>query len=109
MTSASLAGENSASLTAETESALRVHEAVRSMRLPPETASILMIAFNLVWREALIETGPCNVKDRHLICALAADAVIAFAKAGLQPEQIIRFARSNLRFMRSSREAAAAM
>jgi hypothetical protein len=52
---------------------------------------------------------PCNVNDRRRICALAADAVIAFAKAGLQPEQIIRFARSNLRFMRSSREAAAAM
>jgi hypothetical protein len=40
---------------------------------------------------------------------MAADAIIAFAEAGLQPEQIRRFARSNLRFMGSAREAAAAM
>ncbi len=106
MNSASL---TNASLSAEAASSLRVQEALRCMCLPPETASILMIAFNLVWREALIEMGPCNVNDRRRICELAADAVIAFAKAGLQPEQIIRFARSNLRFMRSSREAAAAM
>ena len=100
---------NSASLTGEVASALRVQEAARIMHLPPEMASLLTITFNLVWREALVEAGPCNVNDRQRICAMAADAVIAFAKAGLQPEQIIRFARSNLRFMRSSRQAAAAM
>ena len=109
MNSASLVNENNAPLTAEAASTVRVQEAFRSMRLPPETASLLMIAFNLVWREALIETGPCQLNDRRRICALAADAVIAFAKAGLQPEQIIRFARSNLRFICYSREAAAAM
>ena len=100
---------NSESLTGEVSSALRVQEAVRSMHLPPEMASLLIITFNLVWREALVEAGLCKVIDRQRICAMAADAVIAFAKAGLQPEQIIRFARSNLRFMATSREAAAAM
>ena len=100
---------NSASRAGEVASALRVQEAVRSMHLPPEMASLLMITFNLVWREALVEAGPCNVNDRQRICAMAADAVIAFAKAGLQPEQIIRFAHSNLRFMATSRQAAAAM
>ena len=100
---------NSASLTVEVASALRVQEAVRSMHLPPEMASLLMITFNLVWREALVEVGSSNVNDRQRICAMAADAVIAFAKAGLQPDQIIRFARANLRFMATSREAAAAM
>ena len=100
---------NSESLTGEVASALRVQEAVRSMHLPPEMASLLMITFNLVWREAFVEAGPCKVNDRQRICAMAADAVIAFAKAGLQPEQIIRFARSNLRFMATSRDAAAAM
>ena len=100
---------NSESLTLEVASALRVQETVRRMHLLPEKSSMLMITFNLVWREALIESGARNVEDRQQICAMAADAVIAFAKAGLQPEQIIRFARANLRFMATSREAAAAM
>ena len=99
----------SASLTGEVASALRVQEALRSLHLPPEMASTLMLTFNLVWREALLESGARNVDDRQRICAMAADAVITFAKAGLQPEQIRRFARSNLRFMSTSRQAAAAM
>lgn len=61
----------------------------------------------LVQREALAGSGVPNVDDRQRICSLAADAVIALAKAGLQPERIRRFARSNLRSMRSTREAAA--
>ena len=93
----------------EAESALRVQDAVNGMHLPPEIASLLMMTFNLVWREALVESDVDDVDDRRRICGMAADAVIAFAKAGLQPEQIRRFARSHLRFVGSSREAAAAM
>ena len=100
---------NSESLTGEVASALRVQEAACSLRLPPEMSSMLMITFNLVWREALVESGAKNLEDRQRMCSMAAEAVIAFAKAGLQPEQIRRFARSSLRFMATSREAAAVM
>ena len=86
---------------------LRVEEAVRGMKLSPEIASLLMMTFHLVWREALVESDAQNVDDRQRICGMAADAVIAFAKAGLQPEQIRRYALSNLRFMGSARDAAA--
>jgi hypothetical protein len=98
-----------ASLRDEVASALRVQEAVSNMHLRPEIASLLMMTFHLVCREAVAEYGALNADDRRRMCGLAADAVIAFAKAGLQPEQIRRFARSHLRFMSSGPEAAAAM
>ena len=49
--------ETSMTSVSPAESALRVQEATRSMHLPPEMASLLMITFNLVWREALVEAG----------------------------------------------------
>jgi hypothetical protein len=100
---------NNPSLGAEVAAVLRVQEAVRGMKLPPEIASLSMMTFHLVWREALVESDVDDVDDRRRICGMAADAVIAFAQAGLQPEQIRRFARSHLRFVGSSREAAAVM
>src|SRR5688572_28477822 len=99
----------SASLAGEVAAALRVQEAARSRGLPSEMSSTLMFTFHLVWREALVESGARNVDDRQRLCAMAADAVITLAKAGLEPEQIRSFARSNLRFMATSRQAAAIM
>jgi hypothetical protein len=98
-----------ASLAGEVESALRVLEAARSMHLPPEIASLLVMTFNVVWREALVSSAVDDVDDRRRLCEMAAAAVIAFARAGLQPEQIRRFGRSHLRFMGSAQEAAAVM
>jgi hypothetical protein len=96
-------------LTPETASFLRVQEALQPMDLPYETVTTLLAAFMVVWRDAADELGAVESEDRQRICALAADAVIAFAKAGLQPEQIRRFARSNLRFMSTRVDTAAAM
>jgi hypothetical protein len=98
-----------ATLTPETASFLRVQEALQPMGLPSETETTLLATFMVVWRDAADELGAVEPEDRQRICALAADAVIAFAKAGLQPEQIRHFARSNLRFMATRREAAASM
>ena len=100
---------NNGSLAGEVESALRVQDAVHGMHLPPEIASLLMMTFHLVWREALVNSAVDNVDDRRRVCETAAEAVIAFAQAGLQPEQIRRFALSHLQFVSSSREAAAVM
>lgn len=101
--------DSSFSLQVEVSSFLRVQEALVGHQFSPETASALLATFNLIWREAVAENGAHNVDDRRRICVMAADAVISFAKAGLQPEQIRRFARSNIRFMTTSREAAAVM
>ena len=83
-------------------------DAARSMHLPPESASTLMLTYYW-WLEPLLQSGVPNLDDRQRICAMAADSVIVFAKAGLHPERVRQLARSNLRFMGSSREAAAVM
>lgn len=98
-----------ASMTEEVAAIVRLQDAVRSMNLPPDISSSLLSTFHQVLRESLAEVGAHRVDDRERMCALAADAVIAFAKAGLHPEQIRRFARSNLRFMGSARKAAVHM
>jgi hypothetical protein len=69
----------------------------------------LLATFMVVWRDAVDELGVVEPEDCQRLCAMAADAVIAFAKAGINPEQIRRFARSNLRFMSTRGDAAAAM
>jgi hypothetical protein len=96
-------------LTPETVSFVRVQEALQTLGLPSETATTLLATFIVVWRDAVDELKVAKPEDCQRLCAMAADAVIAFAKAGLEPEQIRRFARSNLLFMATRREAAAAM
>jgi hypothetical protein len=96
-------------LTPETASFVRVQEALQTLGLPSETATTLLATFIVVWRDAVGELTVATPEDSQRLCAMAADAIIAFAKAGLGPEQIRRFARSNLRFMATRREAAAAM
>lgn len=99
----------SASGSREVAAALRVQDAVRSMNLPTEITSSMLSAFNHLLFEAVAELEDRSAYDHERTCVLAADAFIAFARAGLQPEQIRRFARSNLRFMGSRRKAAAVM
>jgi hypothetical protein len=79
------------------------------MKLSTEASSSLLSIFDHVLREAFEEIGAPSAWDRERTCVLAADAFIAFAKAGLHPEQIGQFTRSNLRFMGSVHEAAAVM
>jgi hypothetical protein len=87
------------SLQAEVLSVLRVQAAVRAPPFSVEMASALLAT----WREAH------NPDDRLRTCTRAADAVIAMAEAGLPPEQIRRYALSHVRFVTTSRDAAALM
>jgi hypothetical protein len=62
---------------------LRVQEAVWDMSLTAELSSSLLSTFNQLLREAVAELGDRSAYDRERTCVLAADAFIAFAKAGL--------------------------
>lgn len=97
------------SLQAEVISFLRVQDTLRASPFSAETVSTLLATFNSVWRQAVQDADTHNSDDRQRICTMAADAVIALAEAGLQPEQIGRYALSHVRFMTTSRDAAKVM
>jgi hypothetical protein len=97
------------SLQAEVLSVLRVQAAVRAAPFSVEMVSALLATFNSVWRQAVQEADAHNPDDRLRICTITADAVIALAEAGLPPEQIRRYALSHVRFVTTSRDAAALM
>lgn len=88
---------------AEVLSFLPVQDKYRTTPFPLESMAALQAAFNAVWRQAAQEAGLSKADDLQKICQIAANAVIAFAEAGLQPEHIRRYALSRVRFMIASR------
>jgi hypothetical protein len=61
--------------------------------------SHLLSVFDSVRRQAAYENEVTNSEDRQTICSLAADAIIALAKAGVHPKDIRRYALAHVLFM----------
>ena len=97
------------SLQDEVSSFLRVQDALRASPFPAERVSALLATFDAVWRQAVHETEADNPDDRQVICTVAADAVIALAKAGVQPSDIQRYALAHVLFLTTSRDAGLVM
>ena len=93
------------SLQDAVSSFLRVQDALRAAPFSAETVSALLALFNSVWRQAVQETQVDNADDRQVICIEAANAVIALAKAGVQPRDIQRYALAHVLFLTTSRDS----
>lgn len=83
--------------------ALSVQDRSRATPLSLETTAALQATFETVWRQAAQEASITKADDLRYICELAANAVLAFAEVGVQPEHIRRYALSRVRFMIASR------
>jgi hypothetical protein len=87
------------SLQDEVMSFLRAREELCEASLSATALSHLLSVFDSVWRQAAHESEVSNSEDRQTICSLAADAILALAKAGVHPNDIRRYALAHVHFM----------
>ncbi len=76
---------------------LCAHQRLEQVPFDPTTVTLLRSTFDAVWRE--VANDVCETEDEQITtCNAVADAIVALAEAGLQPEQIKRLALSKFRF-----------
>ncbi len=92
-------------LQEELTSFFRVRDALGAALLSETSLSQLLDAFDAVWRRAVHETEADTSEDRQAICTRAADAVIALAKAGVQPVDVARYALAHVLFITAKRDS----
>jgi hypothetical protein len=93
----------------EVMSFLRVRDELCAASLATTSLSQLLAAFDAVWRQAVHESDAHTSDDRQAICTMAADAVIALAKAGARPVEVRRYALAHVLFMTTRRNSALLM
>jgi hypothetical protein len=73
------------------------YQRLEQVPFDPPTATLLRSTLEAVWREVANDLG--EAEDQQVAtCKTAADAIMALAEAGLQPEQIKRLTLSKIRF-----------